>query len=196
MRALALATAAAAVVLAAPAAYADTWTHTDAAGDARVVDRDSGDDTVSAPARDPRERRGDLTRVTARHGAEAVKVAISVRATAPIPMLTVTLATSRGDKLRVFYSPYESDRDDYVVLRRYGREVPCDDLTVHETSAGYLATIPRSCLGNPYRVRLGVQTHSYAPDGDVVREIQDDALRTARVDLDAPRLGPWVVADR
>ncbi|MFB9313040.1 hypothetical protein [Nocardioides plantarum] len=183
------------VLLAAPAAQAATWTHTDASGDTQVTDRGRGGD-VRGPMRDSKERHGDLTKVTAQHRADVLRVAVSVREDAAIPILKITVVTSRGGKFTAVYEPYESSREDTaMLLTPHGREVECDDLTIHPTSAGYLATIPRHCIANAYRVRIGVQTDFYYGGNPVMREVEDDVLRTGRVDRDAPRLSPWIVRD-
>lgn len=197
MRALALATAATALVLSGPAANAATWSHTDATGDTQVTDR-SRDNTVRGPMADPKERHGDLTKVTAQHRADVLRVAVSVRdRDAGIPILKTTVVTSRGGQFAAVYQPYESSREDTaVLLSPRGRKLECDDLRIDPTSAGYLATIPRECLGNPYRVRIGVQTDFYYGGSPTLREVQDDFLRTGRIDRDAPKLSPWITGAR
>ena len=196
MRALLVATATAALVLTAPAAYAASWTHTDTSGDALVTDRGRGDD-VHGPTRDPKERHGDLTKVTVQHRADVLRVAVSVREDAAIPILTIAVVTSRGGDFRAVYQPFESSREDTaLLLSPRDREVECDDLTINPTSAGYLATIPRACLGNAYRVRVGVQTDFYYGGNPVLREVEDDLLRSGRVDRGAPKLSSWIAGAR
>lgn len=184
-------------VLAAPAAQAATWTHTDATGDTRIIERNVGDPTRnSGYFSDSRERHGDLTRLTVRHGADNVRVAAVVRDEASTVL--VTLATSRGETFRAVRDT-DQEGADRVRLVRDGRAVACDGLRINRTSSGYLATVPRACLGTPYRVRVGLQTQAVTAAGtadDVSRYIDDDALRPGRLDRYAPRLSPWVVADR
>lgn len=175
------------LLVAAPAANADTWRHTDAARDVIVDPYDDSRPPV------PRVGRGDLTRITARHDAEALQVATSVTNYCG-SFWELRVTTSRGDRFVLSRGVASSEGCFTSAVRvfRNGYRFRCDGTSVQRTEAGIVARVPSSCLGSPYRVRIGVQLTT-EDDYESGAQTYDDVLRTGRYTDDVPKLSPWIV---
>jgi hypothetical protein len=175
-----------------PPAQADNWRHTDAAGDTLVVTQ-FGPET---PAVDPSVTQADITTMTVQHSRWSLKVATTIREfDAPDSWWSLQVVTSRGDHFDLGRGASSSEGVVDTFITRNGDDYGCEGMSIHRTPAGVVAKVPRRCLGTPYKVRVGVQTEAEYKDTPTSwrRTAQDDALRTARFEFAAPRLGPWVV---
>jgi hypothetical protein len=180
------------LLTAVPAANAQTWRHSDAAGDALVTRYDDNGD-LTRPEVDPKERRGDLTNVRVSYGARSLRVAASVRSKEIARQdLFVTVTSSRGYTYRILVE-YFIERS--IGIKRNGYQYRCDGMTSTRTKAGYVVTVPRTCFDNAYRVRIGVQTASGTDGGDGDEQTYDDFLRTGKYTDGKPKLGPWIAGD-
>jgi hypothetical protein len=179
------------LLAAVPVAHAETWRHSDAAGDA-LVTRYDDDGELTQPEVDPQELRGDLTNVRVTYGTWSLRVAATVRSKEIAWQdLTVTVVSSRGYTYRILVE-YFIERT--LVISRNGYRYRCDGLAATRTPAGYVVTVPRSCFDDAYRVRVGIQTYSGTDGGDGDQQTYDDFLRTGTYTKDKPRLSPWIVA--
>jgi len=72
----------------------------------------------------------------------------------------------------------------------FAHAFPCDGLRVSRTSSGMIAKVPTRCLGNPWKVRVGVNalTGYRASQGSGM----DDAMRNGTVTQNAPTMTPWI----
>lgn len=177
------------LLLAAPAAYAQTWTHTDAARDVLVDRYDE-----SMPPLPIAPGRGDLTKLSVRYDADVLQVASTIRAEHCGYYWELRVATSRGDTFVFSRGAASSDGcvEPAVRARRNSYAFTCQGLVVSTNSVGIVARIPRSCLGSAYRVRVGVQLSTH-DDFERGSRTEDDAYRTGKVTWREPRLSPWVV---
>jgi hypothetical protein len=157
--AVALLTAAGAVLAAAPVtAHAETQVLTDPAGD-----------------RKPRGAIGDIVKTRVQHGPHALKVTVTHRPNDDRTVEDVTLvfvdtdARNPGPEYRVA-AGLETEQvsvtrvDDW--RRLGGTAVPCDDARMVfdlDPSVPLRIKVPRSCLGNPDRLRASVATEPDYP---------------------------------
>lgn len=191
--------AAALLVSLVPAAQAATYRHTDATGDVRVSEENVGAGTVSDRGAQPGVLEGDITSLTVQHTSTAVKVATALRGTPPLSSSwQARIVTSRGTNI---YDLRRIVRDTgtTVELRRNGRVVSCDGIRVVPTSSGIVGSVPRTCLGTPYKVRAGVVVNALlAADKQGTNRVytrgRDDALRVGDATIGSPTLGSWVTA--
>lgn len=186
----------------APAAHADTdrrsdasrdvhgWAGTPSSSGSALVYRDLG--------AEPDLHRGDITSLTVRHSSASVTIATGLRADArgrvARPWVwTARILTSRNDNVyELIMGDGESD------LYRNGRRVVGCAPRVTLTRTGMVGSVPRTCLGDPYRVRVGVETQTKrgAYDPERPRFNYDDALSSGRTYSPyGPTLGRWIVAD-
>lgn len=177
------------LTLAAPA-LAATTRFDDATGDVQVIE-----DTTTSTSHDPVVtglRQPDVEHVTVTTG-DTLQVAVKVRSlSSGRQQLRVRFATSRDDSFGVVWNrPAPGPHDTRPELHwvHAGAASGCVGLRVVPTSAGVVVRVPRTCLDDPYRVRVGVQV---AVKGR--SEARDDALRTARSIRDLPTLSPWLIA--
>ena len=186
---LVAALAAVLVLAAAPGAHAQTWRHTDASRDVVVQPYDETQPLSVEVDR----RRGDLTRVTARYDADALQVASAMPDFCG-NYWELRVATSRGDTFVVSRGISESEGcfESYVRVRRNSYRFTCEGVTAQRTASGIVARVPRTCLGSPYRVRVGLQLFT-GMDVERGYGTSDDALRTGKVTRRQPRLSPWIV---
>lgn len=189
------------LLLAPPPSYAATWRHTDATGDVVVQDSPPpGSDTYSDPAVVPGVKYSDIRSISVSHAADVLRVTTSLRASDTCDgSWVVTVVTSRGDRFTLGRGRNESDGCvPGAFFNPGGKEQACPGLRATRTSAGYVATVPTSCLGDPYRVRVGVQSFAiYRPAqyplvDNRERIAWDDGLRTGRYTQGEAKLGPWV----
>lgn len=163
------------VALAAPA-HADRWTYDDAVGD--VTHQVETPTSISVEAA-PEQVNGDISQVVVEH--RRAKVVVDVRTRAPItgPFIAGLGLRTPGHRLALMWvrMPGMSSTD----LMDFNDE----DLTVHcrglkrKLTAGRTSIrfwVPRSCLGNPRWVRVGVTLSTL----DMLTEASydDDGLRT------------------
>lgn len=184
-----------------PSAEAASWRHVDATGDASTTDF-YGDNESDGPRPVASVRRGDLTRVAVSHTRTTLRITVGVRDMSPRDSeLTIRIVTSKGDVFAV--SHRRSFGWTGSTLLRYrggsGSSFDCHGFEVTPVNGGIVATVPRPCVDNPYRVRAGVHTVDTATlhddRGTVTRRINDDALRVGTATPIDRRvtLGPWVV---
>lgn len=170
------------VVLAgATSAQAATLWHVDPTGD--VQRTSDGRSAVS------RTGWTDVVGVNASHTTDSLRVGSSIRGYRGLRgSWTVTIATSRGDAFRVS-TTLDKDlaADDDVLLYRSSPEsgedaiVDCEGLRLSRTERGTTVTVPTTCLGAPWRVRIGVQTASSGPYGsDAAASYADSGFRDGR----------------
>lgn len=173
----------------APTARAATFRHTDATGDVRLST--SADGQTYRDAGVVRSvRRGDLTGLTVQHTLEVVRVSSGLRA--PAQQWLARIVTSTGNTYDVVRA---TDGTNAVVsFRRNGKAATCEGLSVVPTRSGIVATVPRRCVGTPYRIKVGVQA-----GGELDRTAgrtrfgTDDALLVGTGRAFRPRLSGWIV---
>lgn len=173
----------------APAAQAATYRHSDRTQDVRVYDEGSGDAGIS-----PTLRNADIGGLTVTHGSTALKVATGLRG--PANLWSARIVTSSGVTYRA--ERLSAGGSTQVTFTRGNDSRTCSGLSIVRTEAGMLATIPRSCFGASYRVRVGVSTAAILAERAGNRRIGvDDALTagtTKRADPQYPTLSSWVNA--
>jgi hypothetical protein len=181
---------------AAPAATASTWRHSDPARDVLVTSYDGREQ--SEPSVSPSFEQGDLVKATVQHTRWTLQVATTLREfDLPNYDWRLTVVTSRGDRFVIRRSGDSGDGPLPNDITRNGYEFECDGLRVNPTSSGVVARVPRSCLGTPYRVRVGVQTEvdeEIDPELHVGRAGADDLLRVGKVTRHRPAFSPWIAS--
>lgn len=190
-----LAGAAALVALAlaagtATAAHADSFRHQDATGDVVVT-------TTSSPGASGVESWGtpDLQNLTVLHSRWTLSVATAVRGLGGNDNWTATIVTSKGDRFQVTRAELLGVPPTSTVsvrVFRNGHSFSCDGLAVSRTSSGVITKVPTRCLGNPWKVRVGVMTHAVYGDDAVERRGHDDVLRNGAFTYYRPALSPWI----
>lgn len=177
----------------APAAQAATYRHSDRTQDVRVYEGTAGGGVRDAGI-SPTLRNGDLGGLTITHGATALKVATGLRG--PANLWSARIVTSSGVTYRA--ERFSSGGNTDVSFTRGDDSKACAGLSIVRTDAGMIATIPRSCFGASYRVRVGVATVALLPERAGKQGIGvDDALTvgsTKRADPQYPTLSSWVNA--
>jgi hypothetical protein len=184
-RAIALLAAACALSLTGTAtAHAQTWTHTDPAGDVVAFD---GETESQAPA--PTQERGDVRRVRVAHNNRRVVVRYSMRkALAGNHMMFYSIRTpkARFDLDRVRFPGMGGG----VTLHKSGSEhtIRCSGMRwdIDRERATVAVSIPRRCIGRPRWVRVGVIVMSLTDELVYI----DDAL--SGNGLDSLRQSPRV----
>jgi hypothetical protein len=160
-------------------AQAARYVHDDAAADQTRT-------TCTAPnpcsdAVDATVTNGDITRVTAVHGARRVRVLTNytdVATTTDESIQVVRIVTNTGlQRLATIYTPAGSADAVTFLMRPNGDRVRCRYLrAVRDVDANVMGVVvPRSCLGYPRSVRVGVG-HIASPDLNGDAGVADDAL--------------------
>lgn len=83
-----------------------------------------------------------------------------------------------------------------LIVRRNGVTFACDGIKTWQTRYGLVADVPRACLDDSRKVRVGVQMQTYywsVAEQDEHRG-QDDGLWDGKLKWGVPRLSPWVAA--
>lgn len=171
-----------------PTAQAETWRHADAVGDV-VVEPDSR-------TTEPSIAYGDLKQVTARYDEDGLQVATSARKVGCSAYVEVRVITSRGDSFTLAHGVASSEgcAFSHMEVRRNSYKFTCKGTRIVPNGGGYVARIPRSCLGSPYRVRVGVLMNGeYGNELDGGQTF-DDVQRNGRYTSPKPKLSPWIVA--
>jgi len=165
----------------------------------RVVHRDAAADVLvwhvqdDSTTADPDNTSSDIVRTVVDHAAHRLAVRVELRQlardhhrlvfteirSAARPTYQLTLDYSRtpiGPRITLEQGP--------------GTRVPCPGATwsIDTTTETVSLSVPRSCLGGPAWVRVGVGTVG-APGG-LAESWVDDSRRTGSVDADHVRLGP------
>lgn len=163
-------------------AHAAKYVHDDAAADqTRTTCTDPANPATCTDAVDPAVANGDITRVAVRHAARKVFVNTTytdVSTSADESMQLVQVVTNSGmRRLAAIYTPANSEDASVVLIRPNGKLVRCRNMgAVRDTTANVMqVVIPRSCLGSPRWVKVGVG-HAAAPDFDGEVGVGDDAL--------------------
>lgn len=182
----ALVTIGAVVALCAPAAgaQAQTWTHTDSAGDVAVVIN-----SRSQPA--PNQRVPDIRRVVARHTTTQVVVRFGMRSSMPQGNWFVAIGVWTGAHPYSIYMWGKGNDRTSVRLEEDGPggrgAISCRGMRVNidRTGTQVAAIVPRTCLGRPRRVRVAIWVDALIRG----RTYVDDGLR--RGDGELTR-SPWI----
>ncbi|GAB3598812.1 hypothetical protein GCM10027446_30000 [Angustibacter peucedani] len=178
----------------ATAARADAFRHRDLTGDGVFITEDTSGATSRAV--DPTRRRADIEHFTVLHERWVVSAATTVRSmSGPESDWIATIVTSKGDRLRVVYRVSDRMRvpcETFLEVRLNGRRTTCRGLHATRTPSGIIAKVPTRCLGTPWKVRVGVSATGIYQTYDPKTYSEDEALRSAAVDLDEPRLSPWI----
>lgn len=195
-RSVPVAIAAAALVAApAAAAHADTLRHADRTGDVTVT---SYTRAAGFQKRiDTTQRNPDLTLLTVRHTADQLAISSNLRAFSGVDSRwSAVVITSKGDRFgfeRGVSTGAESPYPTVTVVRN-GHRFSCEGIVVSRTQAGMIVRAPASCLGSPWRVRVGVKVDAaYREAGDGDQYGDDDAFRVGGGDDERPvTLSSWV----
>ncbi|RNL80068.1 hypothetical protein [Nocardioides marmorisolisilvae] len=194
--AVALAAAISFTVGTAAMSQADSFRHQDATGDVVVTTTGSPGDTHV----DPDLALPDFQKLTVQHSRWNVRVATVLRSVDGYGSTwTATIVTSQGERFQVTYGRSEAGPQAlvHVSLVHNGYHSTCDGLHVSRTtptatSKGVIADVPTRCLGNPWKVRVGVQAHTVYSDDAVEHRGHDDVLRTGAFTYYKPALSPWI----
>lgn len=161
-------------------AQAATYVHFDAAADqtrTTCVDATSCTDAV-----DPAVSNGDITRISARHAARRVFVHTTytdLDVSADESAQLVRVVTNSGlRRFAVIYTAPNSADSTIVLTRPNGAPVRCRNITAaRDTTANVMqVVIPRSCLGYPRWVKVGVGHVATAPGTATAAGVFDDAM--------------------
>ena len=161
LTALSTLTAAAALTIAVPgAASAQSWTHTDPAGDVyKVTFSDDSDEETEAV--DPSVTNGDVISSTIKHNPRKVIATLRFRDLATTPEdLDIYGISLRTDKLNRDLSVIAADgleRGEHELDRPNGDTVRCRGVShrIDYTANTVTMVVPRSCLGRPRWVKAG-----------------------------------------
>jgi hypothetical protein len=172
-------------LIAVPAtAHAQTYRHTDARKDVVRV-TDSADRHRLAP----RVQDADITKVRFTHAGSTVTARLSLRkVTDRTNYLVGSLRTPKGR----FDVMATVDTGEITLLTGSGRTVACADASVHASKPKDQVTlrIPRSCLGDPRWVRVGVGV--VVVKSSAATYFADDALRSRAINDSRLTLSPRV----
>jgi len=174
------------------AAYADSFRHTDATGD--VVGTLTGAPDLTQVF--PSQKVPDLQNLTVEHSRWTVSVATALRGLeGAFTRWTATIVTSTGERFdvnRFGSGEYPRMTVSYNIAHN-GYGIKCDGLIVSRTSSGVIAKVPTRCLGNPWKVRVGVLAHAERSDGAEPHwSDHDDVLRNGAFTYRKPALSPWI----
>ncbi|RNL79345.1 hypothetical protein [Nocardioides marmorisolisilvae] len=177
----------------ASAAHADAFRHRDPTGDVLISTADENGPHYS---HDSRRRLPDIQQFTVLHTRWTVSVATALRGLDAIDdAWSATVVTSKGDRFQVGRNVSTGSLDGFtpfVTASRNGYHFKCDGITATRTRSGVIAKIPTRCLGNPWKVRVGVQASStYAECCPEVTGLDDALLNGAYTDR-KPALSPWI----
>jgi hypothetical protein len=167
-------------------AHAATSSRTDPAGDVVRYDASGVPTTVAGT------RNGDVVRRTYSHTSTVVKVRVAyrdlARAGSQVALSgTITTSTGKTRVFQAFATPDYWPGSHYLTDPR-GMPVTCSGMrhTFDYTDNVATVTVPRSCLGKPAWVRIGVQ-HTWFDTQGV--EYADDAGRAGWSETDVATSG-------
>lgn len=179
-----LALAVTVLVSSAGVASAQNWSLADPKGDVVTI---TADDEVPVPA--PNRRAGDVWRTSVSHTATKVVIRITMQA---IPTRDwgafVEIHTPRAT-FELVQLKFDGFRGLILEKSRTGAEVRCSGKSSRIIGTALVFTVPRSCLGRPGSIRIGVGVASYDADGEIIHA--DDALRRG-IGAEALRLSPLI----
>jgi hypothetical protein len=162
-------------------AQAARYTHGDAAKDqTRTTCTDTG---TCSDAVDPTATNGDIVRVVAVHASRKVLVATkysNLATSTEDTMQLVRIVTNTGlQRFAVIHTPANSNNATVFLARPNGDPVKCRYIgAARDTTANVMELkVPRSCLGRPRWVKVGVGHLTGLGEASV----QDDALRNGSV---------------
>ena len=181
--ALAAAVTAATLVVGVPAtASAQTWRHTDPAGDVVRLTYDTDDDTESTVV-DPSIAAGDAIGTTIRHNPRKLVVTMRFRQLAPTTDAAEygVRGRHRAPRWVSVTTDAEHPRGVQQVLHRDKGPVRCRGLahTLDRAAATVTISVPRACLGRPTALRAAAVFQAYpGDDGEAsgTDVLADDAL--------------------
>jgi hypothetical protein len=177
VRSAILAAAAATVVLAPTVADADTYRHTDAVGD---VYANVGEADTYAPA--PDRAIGDVVSNTIKHKKRAVLLQLAYRDlvnNGEIDTHVFFIRTSRMTRTVRLYASSSNPGGKAVMYKGKNNKVRCHvrrhiDYTLNTAKV----VVPRSCLGNPRWVKVGMGSVMFSGTTPADTTWVDDALST------------------
>ncbi|MCW2852601.1 MAG: hypothetical protein JWM84_2265 [Nocardioides sp.] len=171
-----------------------------AQGEHRVVHRDARRDAIrfdtesekQTPA--PRNRTADVTTTVVDHQTDRLVLHTRVRqlSRSGYRLMIGEILTSDGRRLDLIVDYSKRPIDGRISLTRSasGAEVACPDATwaIKRSAKRVTATIPRSCLGEPTWVRVGLGM--VAAPRNLRTSLGDDARLSGRVNDEHLKLGP------
>ena len=158
--------------------------HTDAAHDVGRSVRDSSDHETVTPA--PRRTDGDVLSSTVRHRARSVQVELrlaSLRRSGLAVGESLRIVTDQGVRRDVTVQLVPgTGRTTVYVEGRDGQDRPCPGITARMdfARATTSVTVPRSCLGRPDWVRVGVG--AFKQTGENTYYFDDAAVKSGQGD--------------
>jgi Cu/Zn superoxide dismutase len=156
--------AAAAVALVPAAAHADTKSHLDPSGDVRSVAYDPNTGAnASQELAEPTAKLGDITKVKVAHSASTITFTVRFRdlskaGFAHLHELAIVTPT-RVRYVNVVAAPGHWKGKAYMTKKPNGHKISCS--IRHHIDYGdnvVVAKVPKSCLGRPKVVKVGVET--------------------------------------
>jgi hypothetical protein len=190
VRSAILVAAAAAVPLIPSAAQADTYRHSDVAGD--VVSFTGASET---PTPAPDRANGDVIASTVKHTRTKVIAQMTYRDLANADGFNGHFFRIKSNKMRrdVTVVTASGIKPQVVVTKPNGKKATCNvkrsvDYSLHTVTV----TVPRSCLGNPRWVKVGMASVFMTGVGNDDTQYVDDALLSGGVPSTGPTYSPKV----
>jgi len=176
----------------ATAAQGDAFRHTEATGEVYVTLTDTPDLSFVATS----ETAPDFQNLTVLHSRWTLSVATALRGLeGAFNKWAATIVTSKGDRfdvIRLGGAKYPRSTASYQIVRN-GYRFTCDGLIVSRTPSGVIAKVQTRCLGNPWKVRVGVLARTDYKGGSESHWVgHDDVLRDGAVSFYKPALSPWI----
>lgn len=166
-----LALALAVVFSSAGLASAQNWSLADPKGDVVTIT-----DDVSSAVPAPNRRAGDVWRTSVSHTATTVVIRVTMQAIPTRDWSAFAEIRTPRTSFDLVQFKFDSFRGlSFTKTNGSGDEIRCRGKSSRIIGTALVFTVPRSCLGNPGSVRVGVGVAVYDEDLEIIHA--DDALR-------------------
>ena len=180
-----LALAVAVLLSSAGVASAQNWSLADPKGDVVSITEDA-----SEPVPAPNRRAGDVWRTSVSHTATKVVIRVTMQAIPTRDWTAYAQIRTPRTSFDLVQFKFDGFRGlSFSKTNGSGAEIRCRGKSSRIDGTALVLTVPRSCLGNPASVRVGVGVSVYDQDMEII--YADDALRRG-IDLEAVRLSPLI----
>ncbi|HVK29933.1 MAG TPA: hypothetical protein VM575_16455 [Nocardioides sp.] len=166
-------------------ASAQNWSLADPKSDVVTF---TGDDETAVPA--PNRRAGDVWRTSVRHTSTTVVIRVTMQAIPTRDWMAFAQIRTPRTSFDLTQIKIGSDRGlSFTKTNGNGDEIRCRGKSSRIIGTALVFTVPRSCLGRPGSVRVGVGVAVFDNDMQIIHA--DDALRRG-IGLAALRLSPLI----